>query len=384
MSKKALIIASVSSMIEMFNMSNILLLQQLEFKVDVACDFTDTSFRNVEKIEIFKKTLNDLKINYYQIDFSRNFKNIKRHMLAYKQVKNLITENNYSIIHCHSPIGGVITRLAAKSERKSGVKVIYTAHGFHFFKGAPKLNWILFYPIEKYLSKYTDVLITINNEDYNLAKEKMKARKVEYVPGVGIDTKKFSDCSVDRTEKRKELGVPNDAFMLLSVGELNKNKNHEVIIRAVAKLNDPDMQYCIAGQGVLKEYLFDLAKELKVEKQIHLLGFRNDIIELCKAADVFCFPSKREGLPVSVMEAMACGLPVVCSKIRGNVDLIEDEKNGFLCLFEDVEGFKSGIEKLVYMEKDKLDKMTHYNSVKMQKFDIENVKKEMKRIYEEV
>ena len=256
----------------------------------------------------------------FDISCSRSplsFDNIK----AIKQIRNLAKE--YDIVHCHTPLAGMSTRIACrKLRKKQGLKVIYTAHGFHFYKGAPKKNWIIYYPIEKLCSRWTDVLITINKEDYDLAKKKMKAKRIEYVPGVGMDTKKFANTVVDRDKKREDLGIPKDAYLIFSVGELNQNKNHQIVIRAIAELNDSNIHYMIAGVGDQKENLEKLAKELKVN--LHLLGYRKDVAELYKAADLFVHPSFREGLPVSVMEAVAAKTTVVCSNIRGCSDLVRE------------------------------------------------------------
>ena len=187
------------------------------------------------------------------------------------------------------------------------------------------MNWLIFYPIERMCSRWTDVLVTITHEDYQLAQKKMYSKEVVYVPGVGINTAIFAPKEGDtaiNTCKREELGLAMTDTVMLSVGELNKNKNHEIVIRAMAQLGNPDLHYVIAGRGDLKEYLELLAKELGVNKQLHLLGFRADIKELFKMADFFAHPSYREGLSVAVMEAMASGLPVICTEIRGNTDLI--------------------------------------------------------------
>jgi Glycosyltransferase len=280
-----------------------------------------------EKIEQLKKRLNDVGVTYYQIDFTRSVMNLKQDYIAYRQVKKILIENRYAFIHCHSPIGGVVGRLAGHATK---TKVIYTAHGFHFFKGAPLKNWLIFYPIEKFCARYTDVLITINKEDYVRAQEKMRAKKVCHVPGVGIDLSKIQSIVCDRNEVRKSMGVPEDCILLLSIGELNENKNHQVVLKALAKLNNKNVHYAIAGRGDKKDYLQILAKELGIENQIHLLGFRTDAIQLYKASDLFVFPSFREGLSVSMMEAMASGCPIVCSRIRGNVDLVEDGIGGYL------------------------------------------------------
>lgn len=263
---------------------------------------------------------------------------------AVGQIKKLVAEGGYDIVHCHTPIAAACTRLACSSLRKKGVKVIYTAHGFHFYSGAPKKNWLIFYTVEKICARWTDLLITINKEDYARAQKKIHAHKVAYVPGVGIDVKKFADTQIDRAAKRAELGVPEGAFLLCSVGELNANKNHETVIRAMAQLNRENMHYMIAGMGDKKDYLLQLAQELGLAEKLHLLGYRKDVAELYKAADLFVFPSFREGLPVSVMEAMAAGLPVVASRIRGNVDMIEGN-GGILCDPSDSKAFADAIKK---------------------------------------
>lgn len=155
---------------------------------------------------------------------------------AIREIREVVKENDYDIVHCHTPIASICTRLACRKLRKNGLRVMYTAHGFHFYKGAPLLNWLLYYPAEKLCARFTDVLITINREDYELAKRKMKAKQVEYVPGVGIDVERFKNTVINKAEKRKELSIPEDAFLLVSVGELNKNKNHEVVIRALVQI----------------------------------------------------------------------------------------------------------------------------------------------------
>ena len=267
----------------------------------------------------------DLGCKVFSIDTSRSplsTGNIR----AIKQIKSIAKD--YDIVHCHTPLASIATRLACKGFRKNGLKVIYTAHGFHFYKGAPLKNWLIYYPVEKICAHWTDVLITINKEDFELAKKKMKAKRIEYIPGVGIDTKKFADVVVDRDKKREEIGVPKVAKMLLSVGELNENKNHKVVIEALGKINDPNIHYVIAGVGDQKENLENLAKTFNVN--LHLLGYRKDVAELYKCADLYVLPSIREGLNVSVMEALASGLSVLCSNIRGNVDMVVSGDNGYL------------------------------------------------------
>lgn len=299
---------------------------------------------------------------------------------CYKKLKTIIDEGEFSIVHCHTPVGGVLGRLAAWKARKEGTRVMYTAHGFHFYKGAPLKNWLLYYPIEKLCSHLTDVLITINKEDYALAQKKMKAKCVEYVPGVGVDLKKFSQATIDKAAKRRELGIPEDAAVLLSVGELNNNKNHEVVLRAIADMN---VYYIIAGAGDLRQHLQNRIVALGLENRVKLLGFRNDIKELLAASDIFVFPSFREGLPVALMEAIAVGVPAVASRIRGNVDLIENGVNGFLCDPSDEKSFADHISML--LSNDVLaNSFSERSKEKIKKYDTENVLRAAQEIYRSV
>lgn len=294
---------------------------------------------------------------------------------AIGEIKRIVSQNGYDIVHCHTPVAAMCTRLACKKLRKKGLRVIYTAHGFHFYKGAPKKNWLLYYTIEKMCSKHTDVLITINKEDYGLAKRKMKAAKVAYVPGVGINLDKFSVSGINKEAKRCELGIPENSILLLSVGELNGNKNHETVIRAIAGIES--VYYVIAGMGSLEEHLKSVIHEVGLNDRVKLLGYRNDIAELCCTADVFVFPSFREGLSVSVMEAMASGLPVVCSKIRGNTDLI-DEKGGALFDPHSIEECRSKINSLISVD---IKAAGEYNAEKVKSFSQETVSRMMREIY---
>lgn len=318
---------------------------------------------------------------YYNIPFERN--PLKPgNLKAYKKLKKVIDEGGYDIIHCHTPVGATLTRLAAKQARRNGTKVYYTAHGFHFYKGAPAINWLLYYPVEKWLSRYTDVLITINKEDYERAKT-FKAGKVCYVPGVGIDLKKFNVGYVDKKQKRMEIGVTADDFVLLSVGELIPRKNHEVVIRAMSVLKQNGgldyAEYVICGRGAYEADLKKLAEELGVADHIHFLGYRNDISEICNCADLFVFMSQQEGLPVALMEAMVCGLPVVCSNIRGNTDLIDDGVTGLISN-NTPEDLAESINK---MQNDTTlrDCLASEALQKIKQFDLSCVEDEMTKIY---
>ncbi len=299
---------------------------------------------------------------------------------AFLALRRIIKREQFDIIHCHTPSGGVLARLAAIGTKKKGSRIMYTAHGFHFFKGAPLINWLIYFPIEWVCSFFTDTLITINKEDYSFAKKHMHAKDIEYIPGIGVDVEKYKRTKVDSKKKREELGIPSESFAILSVGELNDNKNHEVVLRAIAEIGRKDMVYVICGEGDKHEYLKNLANELGVSEQLFLLGYRNDIPEINKACDVYAFPSKREGLSLALLEAMAAGLPCVVSEIRGNRDLIDDGKNGYLCNPMAVDKFAEKISALI--EDVNLRTAFSESVIKsVEKFSIENSNKLMKKIY---
>lgn len=377
---KALMLASVASMIDQFNMENIRLLQTMGYQVDVACNFLQGSTSSKERVEAFQKELSEKQIRSIFVPIPRKISAMKEIFASYRQVKKLVEQEEYQLVHCHSPIGGAIARLACRKQRKKGLRVIYTAHGFHFYTGAPKKNWVIFYPIEKWLSKYTDVLITICKEDYERAKKCMNAKEIRYIPGIGVDVDRIG-AMPKHEEKRQEIGIENEDKLLLSIGELNKNKNHEVILQAMARLKRKDVHLAICGKGELEQNLKQLARELGLEKQVHLLGFRTDAKQWLTVADIFVFPSFREGLPVSLMEAMAAGLPVVATKIRGTTDLIVPEKGGYLHGATEVEQMAQSIGKL--LDSDRIrEQMGIYNKTVIRGFSTIKVQEIMKTIYE--
>ena len=305
----------------------------------------------------------------------------KGNLTAIKAIRRIVTENGYDLVHCHTPIAAACTRLACrKLRKKQGLKVFYTAHGFHFYKGAPLKNWLIFYPVEKLCAHYTDKLITINSEDFALAQRKMKAKEVLYVPGVGVDLTRFRSLTVDKAAKRRELGIPEDATLLLSVGEVNQNKNHQVIVRAMAQLRRDDLHYMIAGFGPMSDELRRLAEELGISDRLHLLGYRKDVPELCCAADIFCFPSCREGLGLASIEGMACGLPLITSDKHGINDYSVDGVTGYKCEPTDVDGFAQAIERLAN-DPALRESMGKGNIERAQKYRVQTINSQMHEVY---
>ena len=377
--QKVLITATVPSMVGQFNLDNIYLLQNMGYQVDVATDFYDTSVWDRKKVKKFWSDMKKIGVRCFQISFTRNVWNIRGHLNAYRQSRKLLKWVKPEFIHTHTPVASAIVRIAAHQEN---IRVIYTAHGFHFYKGAALRNWLIYYPLEWLLSYWTDVLITINKEDCKRAKRRFHTKRTEYVHGVGIDVSIFRDEKIGTLEKRKSLNLKRDDIMLLSVGELNKNKNHSIVIRALAEMKNPQIHYFIAGSGILKEKLEQLSKKLGIGKQVHLLGYRNDVNQLLQIADIYLLPSQREGLNVSLMEAMASGVPCIVSRIRGNVDLISNSK----CLVgaDDVEGWKCAVKNMVNCIQSGQIPDVKKNEWQIRQYGISSVHKQMEDIYQSV
>lgn len=367
--KKVLFTATVDSHILQFHIPYLKMFKEKGYEVHVATNGKEEiPYCDVKHVISFERS--PIKIN-----------NLK----AIKDLKKIIDKENFEIIHCHTPMGSVVTRLAAKKARRSGTRVIYTAHGFHFFKGAPLLNWIIFYPIEKYLSKHTDCLITINQEDYELAKRKFKAKKIELVHGVGIDESKFN-IEMTQQEKnkiRESLGLKEHDFVIIYVAELSKRKNQGMLIKAVKELiqeGKGDIKVLLPGTDSLDGIYQKMAKELDIEQNIKFLGYRKDIPKLLKISNLYVSTAKQEGLPVNIMEAMFCGLPIIATNCRGNRDLIFNNKNGYLNNIEDFKELSNHIRD-VYKNKNVQGKMSTESKIMIKKYLLENVSKKMEEIY---
>jgi len=366
--KKVLFTATVDSHIKQFHLPYLKWFKEQGYEVHVA-------------------TNGDEEIQYcdvkHQVPFERSPLKINN-LKAIKQLKKIINNEKFEIIHCHTPMGSVVTRLAAKGARKKlNTRVIYTAHGFHFFKGAPMLNWIIFYPVEKYLSKYTDTLITINQEDYELAKNKFKKCKdIQYVPGVGIDESKFKFEMSDneKEEFRKSLGINKDDFVIIYPAELSKRKRQEWLIDSIKDLliNNKNIHLLLPGKDSLNGIIHKIVNDLKLKDQIHLLGYRTDIPKLLHISDIAVSTANQEGLPVNVMEAMYIGLPIVASNCRGNRDLVVNNQNGYLVDLDNSKCFSDCVEK-IYKEKN--IKFIEKNNKLIKEYLLNEVMMKMMKIY---
>lgn len=382
---KALVMASIAPMVSSFNRDNIRLLQEMGLEVHVLANFADDSEKPTGRNQQFREELEANGITVFDVAIDRNPLK-KTNLQVFFQIKKIFDQEQYALIHCHSPIGGVLTRLAAAEARKSGTKVIYTAHGFHFFNGAPRKNWLLYYPVEKWLARYTDCLITINGEDYDAAHlRKFKAGYLTMMEGVGIDQMRFVPTDDElREEVRKKLGFSKDAFILIYVGELCTRKNQQFLIETAKLLapDIPDLKLLLVGEGDKRASYVRQISELDVAEQVELLGYRGDINQLMQMSDIVVSSSKQEGLPVNIMEGMATGLPLVVSNCRGNRDLVRNGQNGFVVEKEEASLFAEAIKQLY--ESKSLREAFGAKSVELiQRYGIKNISIKMNDLYHE-
>lgn len=369
MSKKVLLTATVQSHIAQFHKPLARMLHDNGYEVHVAAR-NNLAEKNGLKIDFADQV--------FDVPFERSPlspKNLK----AYKEVKKIINNGNYNFVHTNTPAAGVFTRLAARNARKHGTCVIYTAHGFHFYRGAPKKNWLLYYPIEKFCARMTDKLITITEEDYNLSSKKFKT-ETYHIHGVGANSSKFYVLNDDEKKAiRKELGIPENARIIMNVGELLPNKNQRTAILAMKKVIEtyPTAKLLIAGNGPELENLTNLVKENGLESHVEFLGYTLELNKYNNIAECFVACSFREGLPLNVMEAMLCENAVVASDNRGHRELVQDGVTGFIVPPTDVNALADRIIKV-------LDNPTVYAKPALQNaqlFTDKNVYYELKDVY---
>ena len=369
---KVLLTATVQSHICQFHKPLVEVLHSHGYEVHVAAR-NNLAEKNGLKLDFVDKVFN--------VPFARSPKS-KDNLRAYKELKRIIDCGQYDVVHCNTPMGGIVTRLAARDARTQGTKVYYTAHGFHFYKGAPKKNWLVFYPIEKFFSRMTDKLITITQEDYKLASKKFHC-EVEHIHGVGVDTKKIHMISKEeKSQVRKELGITEETKVILNVGELLPNKNQKTLIKALSLVikKVPNCKLLIAGNGKEKENLQQLIQERRLEPYITLLGYTTEINKYFNICNMLAACSYREGLPLNLVEAMLCRKPVVASNNRGHRELVKDSVNGYIVEADDVEKFA---EKICVILKD--EKTYGENAIQIAtSFTDENVKKELDILYKTI
>lgn len=365
--KKILYVTTVSRTINAFLIPHIEMLIENKYEVNCAC-YID---REIDK-RLIKKG-----VKIYNIPFSRNPLSLDN-LKAFNELIKIQEENQYDMIHVHTPIASIYGRLL-KLKFKN-LKTIYTAHGYHFFKNGPKMGWILYYPIEKLMAKLTDVTININKEDFEITKKKLKPKKAYLINGVGLNINEYSLLSEgERNKKRRVLGLKDDDFVVIMIAELNGNKNQMQLVRAIELLKNKyqNIKCLIVGEGKKLQFLKKEVKKRSLEKNIVFLGFRKDVNELINASDIGVLFSYREGLPRNLMEIMANGKRIVATNIRGNRDIVCNKFIGTLVEVNDYEATAKAIEKfyLTSANKNKILK-------EVESYSILNILTELSSIYD--
>ena len=336
---KVLLIATVQSHICQFHKPLVAMLHEHGCEVHVAAR-NNLAEKNGLKLDFAEQVFD---VPFQRSPFS------PKNLGAYKQLKKIIDEGSYDVIHCNTPVGGVLGRLAARKARKRGTKVFYTAHGFHFYKGAPKKNWLIWYPVEKFMCRYTDKLITITQEDYDLASAKFPTQ-VERTHGVGANSAKYRKLSeAECVELRYELGYAEEDKLLLCTGELLPNKNQITAIHTMKILTrkQPNVKLLLAGNGPTLTELQAEVEALGLQEHVKFLGYRTDLERYANIADVIVSCSYREGLPMNIVEGMLLSKPVVASYNRGHRELIVPDVTGYMVSPTDTESFAERIIELL-------------------------------------
>ena len=371
--KKVLLTATVQSHITQFHRPLAEVLHEHGYELHVAAR-NNLGEKNGLSLDFADKV--------FDVPFSRSPKSLDN-AKAYFQLKKILAADTYEVVHCNTPMGGIVTRLAAVKARKQGTRVFYTAHGFHFYKGASKKNWLVFYPVEKIMAGFCDTLITITKEDRRLAGQKFHTN-VEHIHGVGVYTERYHAVSdAGKLQMRSKERLKDSDFVILCTGELNQNKNQKALIKAAAELKEsiPGLKILLAGNGPLEQELRMQIRELGVEDAVRLLGYRTDLEKVTPAADLVVSCSYREGLPLNILEAMLCRKPVVASVNRGHRELVRTGYNGYLVPPDSPAKYAEAIKK-IYSSRELAEQLGENGFRMAQPYTAASVKKELSRIYQ--
>lgn len=369
-SKRILIVATSDIHLQVFHLPYIKLLREKGYQVDAAVEIRGNG--QVAGIN-----------HLYNLPFKRTLFTAKL-IKAYLGLKEIINNGNYNVIHCHTPIPAALTRLAAKQARIKGTKVLYTAHGFHFYKGAPLSYWLTYYPIEKWLSRYTDAIVTINKEDYDVVKTKFKRTVAYHINGIGVDLSRFKSlANTDKDQIKHSIGLPENAFTLLYAANFITRKNHQFIINCLPELKKeiPTLKVLFAGSGILIDKMKKQVKILGLEDTVHFMGFYKDINRLLAITDVAISASKQEGLGLALAEAMICNVPVVATKDRGHNELIKHGENGLLFTQNSKKEFIENIV-MLYNNPQQAMMLSSRATKEINKFSIANSLTAMNTVYD--
>lgn len=383
--KGILIISTVSGFLDKFEQEDIKILQSMGYRIYFASNMKEQHYIYDE--EQLKKE----GVHAFHIDIARSPYLLRPNLRAARQLIKIIKENNIAAVHCHEPVGGVLGRVMGMYFQNRGLQVVYTAHGFHFYKGAPLINRTLYYAAERVMAHHTDILITINREDYkNACRFRLRDKgRVYQIPGVGLDLDKFSPMDEkERKMHREALGLTEEDFFIVSVGELNENKNHIVLLEALsaikAKGGASSIKYGICGDGFFHDQIRAWIRELDIEENVLLFGYCQNVQDILGCADISAFPSIREGLGMAGLEALSMGIPLLASDNRGTREYMKDKENGIVCSACDKESWIRAINYMRSLSESDYNSMREKCRESVTRFRKENVIRKMQKIYGEL
>jgi glycosyltransferase involved in cell wall biosynthesis len=376
--KRVLMLSDTASLQDMNNRSNLNLLLALDCEIHVGCDFLSGNTTTPSRVLAFRNELTDAGILWHQIDFaaSGNPLDIESHDAS--ELEGIIQEYAFDLIHCLTPL--TLIR-AGKIAARYKIPVFFTSYGLPFFKGAAPVQWIRHYPVLKRATRYAEVMICSNQEDYETAEKKLSAKHTYRVPALGLDPYRFRAPTVERAQMRDLMEIPQNAVTLITIGALTADKNHAVILKALSRLRMLELHYVICGSGPRENTLFQLTEHLHLEDRVHFTNYREDVPNMLHACDIFCLPSKREGMGMAALEAMEAGLPLITSNVQGIRDFMEDGITGFLFDPGDVNGFVAGIEALTEDKRLRLQ-IGEHNRYAVEPFYREHTESIMRQLYQ--
>lgn len=376
---KALLLAAMGSVHRQHNKANIKALKEIGAIIYLAANFGTDTPREKNNTQFVAECKRD-GINIIDIPFRRG--GFITNIFQIPVLNKFLKREKFDIVHVHTETGGFMLRLSCLIQSKCNTKFVYTPHGMSFWKGSSLKSQLVYRPLERWICSAMDMNLGMNMEEVENLKRWNK-RTAHYVHGVGLNVARMQNPARSREQMREEFGLTESDKFIASIGELDDNKNHITVIKALATLGRKDFKYVVCGVGPNKDMLLAEAEHMGLKENVILAGYRSDIPDVLNAADIFVFPSFHEGMPVSALEAMACGLPIICSEIRGNVDIIREGDNGYLFQPSDVETLARKLEYLLDdAEQRKIMGLKNKENVK--DFSLESVTEELKRIYKSV
>ncbi len=376
--KRILVLSDSASIQDLNNRSNLNVLIEMNCEIHIGCNFFSGNTTSAERVFAFRDELAEAGIKYHQLSFVPSRNPMEKQPAAQAEIEALIRKHRFDLVHC---LTLSCLQCAGQAAQARGIPVIFTSYGFPFYKGSPLYKKLRYFPKLKKAARYANTLICSNYEDFEFANDKLPVKHICRIPGIGLDPYRFRAPTVDRAHMRELMEIPQNAVTMITIGALTAEKNHAVILKALSHLKMLEIHYVICGAGPKAEYLYQLTRQLNLEDKVHFTRHRDDVANLLHASDIFCLPSKQEGIGMAALEAMEAGLPLITSDVQGINDFMENGVTGFMFSPNDVKGFTAGIEALTE-DKRMRKRMGEHNRFAVEPFYRGNTERIMRDIYQ--